>query len=120
MLSPECIFCKIIKKEIPADVIAENDNFLAVKDINPKAPVHNLVIPKDHIPSVNHLEEKEAKMIGEMILFSKEVADKSGIAKGYKLVFNVGRDGGQLIDHIHLHVLGGWKDAQERDSRFHV
>jgi histidine triad (HIT) family protein len=111
----KCLFCKIIKKEIPAEIILEDDLFLAIKDIHPKAPIHILVLPKKHIVSAWHLKKADALLAGKLILFANSVAQKSGIAKGYKLVFNVGRDGGQLIDHLHLHVLGGWKNDHDRD-----
>ena len=93
----------------------ENDLFLAICDIHPKAPVHVLVLPKKHIVSAWHLKEPDTKLAGELILFANSVAQKLGIAKGYKLVFNVGRDGGQVIDHLHLHVLGGRKNDHDRD-----
>jgi len=111
----DCLFCKIVEKEISSEEILENDSFLAIRDIHPKAPVHILVLPKRHIVSAWHLGETDAKLAGGLILFANNVAQKLGIAKGYKLVFNVGRDGGQVIDHLHLHVLGGWKNDHERD-----
>lgn len=104
-----CIFCKIIKKEVPADIFYEDSNFIVFKDIKPKAPIHYLIVPKQHIQSVNDLKEENKELIGEMFLTAKKIADKLGIKdKGYKLIFNVGRGGGQLIDHLHLHILGGW------------
>lgn len=102
-----CIFCKIAKKEIPADFALENDHILAFKDIKPSAPVHYLVIPKEHIQSIAHLEENHKEIIAELIYSAKKLAAKIGLT-GYKLVFNVGREGGQVIDHLHLHLLGGW------------
>ena len=105
----DCIFCKIIKKEIPADIFYEDQNLIVLKDIKPKAPIHYLIIPKQHIESVNHLKEENKDLIGVMFLTAQKIADKLGIKdKGYKLVFNVGRGGGQIIDHLHLHILGGW------------
>jgi len=114
-MTEDCLFCKIVKKEIPAKEILENDSFLAIHDIHPKAPVHILVLPKKHIVSAWHLKEDDTELAGELILFANSAAQKVGIAKGYKLVFNVGRDGGQIIDHLHLHVLGGWKNDHDRD-----
>ena len=103
-----CIFCKIIKKEIPADIFYEDQDLIVFKDIKPKAPIHYLIAPKQHIESVNHLEEENKDLIGVMFLTAKKIADKLGLKdKGYKLIFNVGR-GGQIIDHLHLHILGGW------------
>lgn len=105
----DCIFCKIAKKELPADIIYENEDALVFKDINPKAPVHLLIIPKKHIDSINHLKKEEAILIGQLFLIAKEVAVKVGVNEsGYKLIFNVGKGGGQVIDHLHLHLLGGW------------
>lgn len=101
-----CIFCKIIKKETKADIIKENDNLIVIKDIQPKAPVHYLIIPKKHIETINDLEEDDKKLIGEMVYMAKEIAKEKGI-KGYKLIFNVGKDGGQIVNHIHLHFLAG-------------
>ena len=105
----DCIFCKIIKTEIPADIFYEDQNLIVLKDIKPKAPIHYLIIPKQHIESVNHLKEENKDLIGVMFLTAQKIADKLGIKdKGYKLAFNVGRGGGQIIDHLHLHILGGW------------
>ena len=105
----DCIFCKIIKKEIPSDVFYENPDLIVFKDIKPKAPIHYLIVPKQHIESVNHLKEENKELIGVMFLTAQKIADKLGIKdKGYKLIFNVGRGGGQIVDHLHLHILGGW------------
>lgn len=104
----DCIFCKISKKEIPAEVAMENDKLTAFKDVRPSAPVHYLVVPKEHIQSIAHLEGNHRDVLAEMIYAAKDLAAKLGL-KGYKLVFNVGREGGQIIDHLHLHLLGGWK-----------
>ncbi|KPJ56788.1 hypothetical protein AMJ49_03900 [Parcubacteria bacterium DG_74_2] len=102
----DCLFCKIINKEIPSDIIYEDEKVLAFKDINPKAVIHFLIIPKKHIESINHLEESEREIISNLIFTAKKIAKEKNI-EGYKLVFNVGRKGGQIIDHIHLHFLAG-------------
>jgi histidine triad (HIT) family protein len=102
-----CIFCKIVKKEIPSEFALETDNLVAFKDIKPSAPVHYLVVPKDHIQSIAHLEDNHKDVLAELIYSAKKLAEKLGL-KGYKLVFNVGKEGGQIIDHLHLHLLGGW------------
>jgi histidine triad (HIT) family protein len=103
-----CLFCKIINKEVPSEIIYEDEEVLAFKDINPKAPFHFLIVPKKHIASVAKLQEKDATLMGKIILAAKKIAEKEGLSeKGYKLVFNVGRGGGQLIDHLHLHFLSG-------------
>ncbi len=108
----DCIFCKITKKEIPADIVFEDDTLMVFKDIHPSAPVHDLVVPKEHIQSIASLEGNHRDILAHMIYTAKEVAAKAGL-KGYKLVFNVGRDGGQVIDHLHLHLLGGWHPVKE-------
>ena len=100
---------------MPADIIYENEQVVAFKDIHPKAPLHFLIIPKKHIPSVDHLEEEDKELMGELVLSAKKIAKEQGVSAAYKLVFNVGRAGGQIIDHIHLHLLAGWKSDKERD-----
>lgn len=109
----ECIFCNIINKKSPADIIYEDDRFIVFKDIRPQAPVDLLVVPKlspeEHLVSANDLEERHKEMIGNLILLAKKIAENQGISDGYRLVFNVGRKGGQEIDHFHFHLLGGWK-----------
>lgn len=105
-----CIFCKIIKKEIPAETIFKNEKILALKDIKPVAPIHFLVIPKKHIVSVNYLKKEDRELIGELFLVAKKLAEKFKIKKnGYRLILNVGKDAGQTVDHLHLHILGGKK-----------
>ena len=102
----DCLFCKIINKEVPADIVYEDDEFLAFNDINPKAPVHILIVPKKHIPSVDHVEIGDKELMGELILVAQKIAREKKL-KGYKLIINVGREGGQVIDHLHLHLLAG-------------
>lgn len=101
-----CIFCKIIDKEKPSDIIYENDEVIVIKDANPKTPVHLLIIPKKHIPSVNHIEVKDKALMGNLILTAKKIAKEKNL-KGYKLLINVGKEGGQIVDHIHFHLLSG-------------
>lgn len=108
----DCVFCKIVKKEIPADFLYEDDGLVAFKDIHPSAPVHNLIVPKEHIASIAHLEGNHKEVLAALIYKAKELAAQAGL-KGYKLVFNVGREGGQVIDHLHLHLLGGWVRKEE-------
>jgi len=107
-----CIFCKIIKGEVPAEKVIETENVLAFLDMNPKAKVHVLVIPKKHIESVKQLEAVDKELVGEMVLVAKKIAKdlprqvKAGKnLEGYRLVINVGREGGQIVDHLHLHLL---------------
>lgn len=104
-----CIFCQIINKEQSADIVYENDRIIAFRDINPKAPVHILIVPKKHIASIKDIERKDRDFIGEIIYSAKCIAEAQKIDEGYKLVFNVGRKGGQIVDHLHLHLLGGWE-----------
>jgi len=104
------IFSKIIAKEIPADIVYEDDDILAFKDIAPKAPVHILIIPKEEIPTINDIDNKDDLLMGKIIRIAKEIAKKIGIAeKGYRLIFNCNHDGGQEVYHIHCHLLGGRK-----------
>ncbi len=100
----DCIFCKIINKEIPADFVHEDEKCIAIKDINPKATTHLLILPKKHIASVIELEEGDEKIAGHLIKMAKDIASKLGL-KGYKLQINVGKDGGQEVFHLHLHLL---------------
>lgn len=99
-----CLFCQIANHEQSADIVYEDEKLVAFKDINPKTKVHLLIIPKEHIDSVNELKENHKDLISNMVLTAKKLAKD---LKGYKLLFNVGREGGQLIDHIHLHLMGG-------------
>ena len=100
----DCIFCKIIKKEIPGEFLHEDEYSIVIKDLYPKAKTHLLILPKKHIPSVIELEEGDEKIAGHMIKVAKDLAEKLGL-KGYKLQINVGKDGGQEVFHLHLHLL---------------
>ena len=113
MADAECIFCKIGAGVVPSDTVFEDELIRAFSDIHPKAPTHILVIPKEHIESVAHLTGAHEALAGKLLAVARDIASNLGLA-GYKLVFNVGRDGGQVIDHLHLHLLGGWKTADER------
>lgn len=107
-MSKECIFCKIAKHEMEAMIVMETDELLAFRDITPQAPVHVLVIPKEHYSSTNELSPGNAELVGKLILAGVEVARKEKIAdRGYRLLLNCGPEGGQAVSHIHLHVLGG-------------
>ncbi|MDD5547765.1 MAG: histidine triad nucleotide-binding protein [Candidatus Pacebacteria bacterium] len=112
----DCIFCKIINREIPADFVLENDKLVAFKDIKPSAPIHYLIVPKEHIQSIAHLEGNHRDVLASLIYSAKDLASKLNL-KGYKLAFNVGREGGQIVDHLHLHLMGGWKgDSEIREN----
>lgn len=102
----DCIFCKIVSREVQSDVVAEDEDVIVFKDIHPKAATHWLIVSKRHIASVKSVAEDGWPLVGEMVKKAAETAQKSGIL-GYKLVFNVGREGGQIIDHLHLHLLAG-------------
>jgi histidine triad (HIT) family protein len=104
----ECIFCRIIAGEIPADVVFQDKDFLAFRDILPQAPKHILIVPKLHIASMTDVTEKQQGLVAQLMLIAKEVAEKENIStKGYRLIINCGADGGQLVPHLHLHLLGG-------------
>lgn len=103
-----CIFCKIIKGEIPSEKIYEDDLVLSFKDISPEAPKHVLIIPKKHIVSLNNIQQEDAKIIGHIFMVAKEIVKKLGIDEtGYRIVSNCGEEGGQTVGHIHFHLLGG-------------
>jgi len=104
----DCVFCKIAKKEIPADVVYEDEDVIAFLDAHPIAPVHVLVIPKKHIASVADISEKDTLLMGKLIMAAKKISEDLKISqKGYKLLFRVGEHGGQEVKHIHLHLIGG-------------
>lgn len=106
MTDVSCIFCGIAKGDIPSDVVERSEDLLAFRDIDPKAPTHVLIVPTAHVASLN--AEDDADLLGRMILMARSLAAKEGIAgSGYRLVLNTGDDGGQSVDHIHLHLLGG-------------
>ncbi len=102
------IFTKIINKEIPADILFEDDDVLAFRDINPQAPIHFLVIPKKEIKTLNDIEENDKDLIGKLFIIAKQLAKSEGISdNGYRTIFNCNEHGAQTVYHIHLHVLGG-------------
>ena len=108
MAAMGCLFCKIVNREIPSQIVSENDHVLAFRDINPQAPTHVLVIPKKHITGVHDANDTHKEMLSELVLAGTRVAAELGLAeKGYRLVINQGQDGGQSVHHLHLHVLGG-------------
>lgn len=105
----DCIFCKIIAKEIPSTLIYEDENVVAFHDINPQAPVHFLIIPKEHIESNDDMTEENSPIIGHVFAVAKRLAKENGLTNGYRIVNNCSEDGGQSVNHIHFHVLGGRK-----------
>jgi histidine triad (HIT) family protein len=103
-----CLFCNIVARTTPAEIVLEDDHVLAFRDIRPAAPVHALVIPKRHIVGVHDATPADVELLGRIVLAARDVAEKLGLeAGGYRLVFNQGRDAGQSVFHVHCHVLGG-------------
>jgi histidine triad (HIT) family protein len=108
-MEKDCAFCQIVRREKPATIEYQNESVIVFKDIHPHAPVHLLVVPKKHIRSLNDLVDQDKDLLSEMILTARMVAQRKGIAdSGYRLLFNVEHGGGQLIFHLHMHLLGGW------------
>lgn len=110
---PECIFCQIVKRQLPSQIVAEDAEFVVFRDINPKASVHMLVVPKKHIGSVNELTTTEVDLAGRWVLMAKKVAEKLGIGRAYQIKVAVGKGAGQTVEHLHMHVLGGWDKPQK-------
>ena len=104
----DCVFCKIVAGEIPSDILYQDDEVIAFRDINPQAPVHLLIIPKAHIASLTELTEPQSPLMGRMVSVANQLAEKEGVSEsGYRLVVNCGEQGGQLVPHLHMHLLGG-------------
>lgn len=104
----DCIFCRIVAGDIPADIVYQDDDVVAFRDLNPQAPMHVLVIPRRHIATLNDLTPADAELVGRMYLAAAKVAEQEGHAEaGYRTVFNCNRAGGQEVYHLHLHVMGG-------------
>ncbi len=104
-----CLFCDIVARKAPAEILHATDQLVVFPDIRPQAPVHLLIVPKKHIRSINEIAEEDRPILAEMLLAGKEMARRFTIsASGYKLIFNVERGGGQVIFHLHLHLIGGW------------
>ena len=103
-----CLFCKIVEKEIPAGIVYENKNLLAFEDINPQAPLHILLIPKEHFASLKEIPEDKKGILAELLLAAHHIAEEKGISeRGYRIVLNTGKESGQAVFHIHFHLLGG-------------
>ena len=102
-----CLFCKIANKELDSEIVHETETTLAFKDINPAAPTHVLVVPKQHVVSAQELDTSEPKLIAELLSTIQKVATDAGIDRGYRLVANIGGEAGQTVDHLHFHVIGG-------------
>ncbi len=106
-MAQKSLFEKIADREIPADIVFEDEHCLALRDINPQAPTHLLIVPRRRIPSLEALVEADAGLIGHLFVVASTLAAREGLARGYRTVFNCGPDGGQSVDHLHLHLLGG-------------
>jgi len=108
MSEQDCLFCKIVAGDIPADIIYESDSTIAFRDINPKAPTHVLIIPRRHFSTTNHLTDEDRETVGDLVLTATKIAAEEGIAAdGYRVVMNCNAAAGQSVFHIHLHLLGG-------------
>ena len=104
----DCVFCKIIAGEIPTEILYKDEEIIAFRDIKPLAPVHLLIVPRKHVPSLNEMKEGDAALVGRMVAVASKLAQDEGIAeKGYRLAINCGKEGGQLVPHLHMHLLGG-------------
>ena len=107
-MDPNCVFCKIISGEIPSEQVYHDDQATAFRDINPAAPTHILIVPNRHIDSMNEISGNDEQLIGHLFTVARQLAEQEGIAEsGYREIVNTGRDSGQVVDHIHLHLLGG-------------
>lgn len=107
-LDPNCLFCKIINKKIPARIIHEDEHAIAFEDINPQAPVHTLIVPKKHIADIHSIKAPDRELVGHLFFVAKTIASGKDLdTKGYRMVINNGRDAGQTVFHIHLHLLSG-------------
>ncbi|HEV8424027.1 MAG TPA: histidine triad nucleotide-binding protein [Actinomycetes bacterium] len=107
MSEPDCLFCKIVEQQIPAQLVLDRDDVLAFRDVNPQAPTHILVIPKQHLPSLEAVAEGHGRLLSSLVAAVNQVAREDGVAGAFRVVTNVGRSAGQSVDHLHLHVLGG-------------
>lgn len=108
-MEKECAFCQIVRGEKPAEIVFQNESVVVFKDIRPHAPVHLLIVPRKHIRSLNDLSDQDQPLLSEMIGVARDVVRENGISNsGYRIVFNVERGGGQVIFHLHMHLLGGW------------
>lgn len=117
MADNECLFCKIVVGDVPADIVYKDDEVLAFRDINPRAPIHVLVIPKQHLDSLASVADENRNLMGHIMLTAKEIARNEGLSQsGYRTVINVGADGGQTVNHLHLHLLGGRPPGGRQDE----
>ncbi|HYT26589.1 MAG TPA: histidine triad nucleotide-binding protein [Actinomycetota bacterium] len=107
MSEANCLFCRVVRKEVPADVVLDTGDVLAFRDINPQAPTHVLVIPKEHLASLEEVADHHGPLLVDLVGAANQVARDEGVAGGFRVVTNIGASAGQSVDHLHLHVLGG-------------
>jgi histidine triad (HIT) family protein len=112
-MGENCLFCRIVNGKQPAEFVYRNDNIVAFHDIHPEAPVHILIVPRKHIRSINDLMEEDRTVVAEMFYVARDLAKQMHTEKGYKLLLNVERGGGQIIFHVHLHLIGGWDPRRQ-------
>ena len=105
----DCIFCKIVNNEIPSKKVYEDEEIVAFNDLEPQAPIHVLIIPKEHIKSTNDISEKNSYIIGKIFMVAAKIAKEYHLENGYRIINNCGKDGGQTVEHIHFHLMGGRK-----------
>ena len=115
-MGKDCLFCKIIKREIPSKIEFENDKIIAFWDVKPIAPVHILIVPKKHIINLSEVSDSDKELLGEMLIVAGNLAKKFGISKGFRTATANGKSAGQSVFHMHLHLTGGWKEKYERQT----
>ena len=110
----DCIFCQIVSGKLPTDIVYQDEEVIAFRDIEPQAPVHLIIIPRRHIPSLVQLSQADLSLVGHMVDIANQLAKREGVAEsGYRLVMNCGKEGGQLVPHLHMHLLGGRRLSDE-------
>jgi histidine triad (HIT) family protein len=113
-MEEDCIFCRIIAGKVPGEILYQDEEVVVLRDINPKAPIHLLIVSKKHIPSLFQITQAESPLIGHMVTVANELAKQEGVSeKGYRLIINCGREGGQLVPHLHMHFLAGHRLSDE-------
>lgn len=112
-----CLFCRIRDGEIPSTKVYEDEHLIAFKDIYPKAPLHVLIVPRKHIATINDLEANDAELVGHLFLAAKQIAAEAGYGDGYRVLMNCGEKGGQVIFHLHLHLMAGFRDDEQDQDK---
>jgi histidine triad (HIT) family protein len=119
-MADDCIFCKIVRGEVPSTKEYEDDHILAFRDIHPKAPIHILIIPKKHIQNLSHTDSRDVELLGKLNLAAAEIAKKLGSSEQFKLTTNNGEQAGQVVMHLHYHLLSGWEKKEDIISELHL